>query len=285
MAPARSGLTTSQLAARTGVPAGTLRMWEARHGFPVPARADGGHRRYDDSAAAAVMAVLRLREHGLSLAAAIDRVREADRAVPLSIFAALRQRRPELAPALLSKHALLALSHAVEDEYYASATPGLVIGSFQRERFYRQSERRWLELGRSSELTVALADFATFRASPDIPAEVPVARDHPLSREWTLIVSSVGVQACVAAWERPAPVAPIDRERKFEVLWAFDPEVVHAAAEIAAETVRATAPAEAIRFPADRLAPPPPSPPELRSASALAHRVVSYIADGDPQSR
>ncbi|MGZ4193006.1 MAG: MerR family DNA-binding transcriptional regulator, partial [Solirubrobacteraceae bacterium] len=39
-------LTTAQLAQRTGLSAGTLRMWETRHGFPDPFRLPGGHRRY-----------------------------------------------------------------------------------------------------------------------------------------------------------------------------------------------------------------------------------------------
>ena len=68
---AGTGLTTTQLSERTGVPAATLRMWEARHGFPVPARLPGGHRRYSETDVELVRAVIRQREQGLSLAAAI----------------------------------------------------------------------------------------------------------------------------------------------------------------------------------------------------------------------
>jgi predicted DNA-binding transcriptional regulator AlpA len=60
-------LSTAQLAARTGLPAGTLRMWESRHGFPAPARLPGGHRRYSERDVDAVLEVLRLRQQGLSL--------------------------------------------------------------------------------------------------------------------------------------------------------------------------------------------------------------------------
>ena len=53
-----SGLTTTQLAELTGVPAATLRMWEARHGFPAPGRLAGGHRRYGDRDVELVRAVV-----------------------------------------------------------------------------------------------------------------------------------------------------------------------------------------------------------------------------------
>ena len=44
----RHGLAIRDLVARTGVEQGTLRMWERRHGFPVPERLASGHRRYSE---------------------------------------------------------------------------------------------------------------------------------------------------------------------------------------------------------------------------------------------
>ena len=64
-----SGLAMGDLVGRTGVPEGTLRMWERRHGFPVPERLPSGHRRYRESDVELVLRVVRLRETGLSLAA------------------------------------------------------------------------------------------------------------------------------------------------------------------------------------------------------------------------
>jgi DICT domain-containing protein len=281
----RPELTTTQLAEQTGVAAGTLRMWQARHGFPIPARAGGGHRRYPERTVACIRHVLRLREQGLSLTAAIARTRAGEQAAPRSIFAGLRERRPELAPAVLDKRALLALSNAIEDEYLARATPGLLIGSFQRERFYRQAHPRWRELAGASQLAVVMADFEAFGQPAGAPAEVPVARDHPLAREWTLIVNSARSQACLAAWERPTSVRLPDRDRRFEVLWTFDPQIVYTGTEIAVDLIEALAPAESLELPTERLEPPPLSSLELRAASALAHRVVSYLAASTPQSR
>ena len=79
------------------------------------------------------------------------------------MFAGLRRRRPDLVPYLLAKRTLIALSHAIEDESCARADHGLIMGAFQRERFYRQAEPRWRELARTADAAVALADFPELR--------------------------------------------------------------------------------------------------------------------------
>jgi len=112
----RASITIGELAQRTGVPASTLRMWEARHGFPEPVRRPSGHRRYGEADVQLVRVVMRQRAAGLSLEGAIRRVRDPDRGAPISIFGALRQRWPELRPHTVAKPVLLALSRAVEDE-------------------------------------------------------------------------------------------------------------------------------------------------------------------------
>ena len=43
------GIPIKQLAERTGIQAGTIRMWEQRYGFPVPQRTSAGYRRYRQS--------------------------------------------------------------------------------------------------------------------------------------------------------------------------------------------------------------------------------------------
>src|SRR5881397_3752880 len=64
-------LTIGDLTRRTGVAPATLRMWEARHGFPRPRRRDSGHRRYDESDVELVQQVLRRCEAGMRLEVAI----------------------------------------------------------------------------------------------------------------------------------------------------------------------------------------------------------------------
>jgi MerR family transcriptional regulator, light-induced transcriptional regulator len=269
-------LSTAQLSARTGLPAGTLRMWESRHGFPEPDRLPGGHRRYSESDVEAVLEVLRLREQGLSLPAAIERTRTQGTPGEDSVFAGLRRRRPEVAPAVMAKRAVLQISHAIEDEYLARGSRGLVFGSFQREHFYRIAEPRWRELARTAQLAVAIADFASVREPDGAPSEVPVELRQPLAREWTLIIDAPGAHACLAAWEQPSQSRLRDRDRRFEVMWSFEPEVVRTASEVASELLWQLSPEVARRLPrvGDSVT---VGAEELRFASALSQRIVGYL--------
>jgi DICT domain-containing protein len=269
-------LSTAQLAARTGLPAGTLRMWESRHGFPAPARLPGGHRRYSERDVDAVLEVLRLRRQGLSLPAAIQRARRQNQPLDGSVFAGLRRRRPEIAPSVMAKRAVLPISHAIEDEYLARGASGFVFGSFQREHFYRIAERRWRELARSTPLAVAVADFSAVREPGNAPSEVPVEIHQPLAREWTVIIDAPGAHACLAAWEQPSQTELPDRQRRFEVVWSFEPDVVRTATEVAYELLWSLAPPVAARLP--ELEPLTASGiDELRFASALSQRIVGYL--------
>jgi MerR family transcriptional regulator, light-induced transcriptional regulator len=289
-------LTTAQLAERTGLTAGVLRMWENRHGFPAPARLPSGHRRYSGHDVEMVLEVLRLRRQGLSLPAAIDQARRHRRVPAASVFAGLRRRRPDVAPAVLLKPAVLALTRAIEDEYCAHAADGVLIGCFQRELFYRGAQRRWRELARTAELAVALAEFSlptgVRDGSGDVPVgdaravvpmsdgpvEVPIKARHPLAREWAVVVSADTVQACLAGWEQPSPEPLPDSERRFEVLWSFDPAVVADAVEVAVELLEPLDAPLAQRIAAARLGAPPRTDEALRSGGALAQRMVGYLA-------
>jgi DICT domain-containing protein len=271
-------LTTAQLAERTGLTTGVLRMWENRHGFPVPARLPSGHRRYSGRDLEMVLDVLRLRRQGLSLPAAIEQARR-QRGVPAaSVFAGLRRRRPDIAPVVLLKPAVLALTRAIEDEYCARAADGVLIGCFQRETFYRGAQRRWRELARTAELAVVLADFAAPADAGDGPVEVAIGARHPLAREWAVVVSADTVQACLAGWEQPSSEPLPDSQRRFEVLWSFDPAVVADAVSVAVELLDALQAPVAQRIAAARHGAPPRTEDALRNGGALAQRMIGYLA-------
>ena len=272
-------LTIAQLAERTGLSAGTLRMWESRHGFPEPARLPGGHRRYSENDADQVREVMRLRDRGLSLPAAIERARSRRAPLAASVFAGLRRRRPDVAATVLPKPAVLALSRAIEDEYCAQGADGVLIGAFQRERFYRRAEHRWRELARTAELAVALADFPERADPPGGPLEVPIGPRHALSREWAVLVNADGARACLAAWEQPSDTDVPDERRRFEVLWSFEPSVVADAMAVAAELLSPIDAEVAARLQsALQTAAADPDPgPALRHGSAVAHRMVGYL--------
>jgi DNA-binding transcriptional MerR regulator len=277
MSPDRTAtLTIGELARRTGVAAPTLRAWEKRHGFPTAARLPGGHRRYRASDEELVQAVLREREAGLSLAAAVERVTSPARGEPLSLFGALRSRWPELQPYPIVKEAMLALTRALEDEYLARGEPGIVVGGFQRERHFRQSEARWNELASGSEMTFALADFARTRVGSSGPARIRLERDHPLMREWALICETPRFSACFAARER-LPARPSASERVFDLVWSVDPEYTRSALEDVAGVIGATAPQAARSLRSTLRARPLPTPDRL-SGTWLTNRMVAYVA-------
>ncbi|MCB8957007.1 MAG: MerR family DNA-binding transcriptional regulator [Nocardioides sp.] len=155
-------LTIGDLAERTGVAPATLRMWEQRHGFPVPERLPSGHRRYRETDVPVVSDVLRRREDGTRLDVAIDRavaqVRAEAEPAAASVYAELRRRHPALQAHRLRKDTLKALSWAIEDEFCARATRPHLFGAFQRAEFWRPARSRWRELARVARSAFVLVD-------------------------------------------------------------------------------------------------------------------------------
>lgn len=272
-------LSIGDVAMRTGIAPGTVRMWESRHGFPRPARLPGGHRRYSERDVDVLREVARFRDAGLSVEAAVARALRSAEGPARSIFAGLQRRRPDVAAHVLPKRALLGLSHAIEDEYCARAERALLFGAFQREKFYRQTEGRWRELAKTAYSTVVLAEFEHLRVVPGAPTEVPLAADDPLTREWALVCDAPRYGACLAAWELPGQDGVADPERRFESLWSVDPRVVREAARVATGLAAASVPDLAHRL-ARPLEEEPPSPgrDELAVLSELTSRMVAYVA-------
>jgi MerR family transcriptional regulator, light-induced transcriptional regulator len=277
-------LSIRDVAEQTGIGQATLRMWESRYGFPEPTRLPSGHRRFSDKDVELVRQVARDRDAGMSLKAAIARARSASVEPETSIFAGLRRRRPDLAPHVLPKRTLIALSHAIEDECCARAERPLLFASFQRERFYRDSEARWRELARTAELAVAMADFGERRDPSGGPSELPIDSSNPLAREWSLVCDAPEYSACLAAWEIPGQDGDPDLDRRLETIWTVEPELVREAARIAIGLIAAGAPdlVEGVR---ERLAEtPPPSADEMRLVSTLTNRMVAYVGGAEISS-
>ena len=272
-------LTIGQLAGRTGVPPGTLRMWEARHGFPAARRLPSGHRRYPVDAAERVLEVVRARERGLSLGASIAQVTQGTAEAPPSIYAGLRRLRPDLHPHPVPKRIMVPISHAIEDECSARGERAVLVGSFQRERFYRQAERRWRGFARTAELAVALADFERSRMPESAPLEVPVERGHPLANEWAIVCDGPEFSACLVGWERPAGgERPGRGERVFEMIWSIEPDVVRAAARLGLELASRALPQVAERIPARLAEAPVLDAGAVRRATAITNRMLAYVA-------
>ncbi len=272
-------LTISALAERTGVPPATLRSWESRYGFPRPIRLSGGHRRYPEQEVAAVLEVLRQRSSGLALEAAVRRV-TTESTQTRSIYAEVRRQHAELTPLSLSKTSLLALSHAIEHECCARAEEPVLFGGFQREAFLRQSHQRWVELARTARVAVVFADLPTSTVpSPGRPIEVALPHEAPLNREWIVVCDAPDLPACLAAVERPGQDDRLDSRRRFEVVWTVDPRAVRYASRVAAALADEYHPAWRpcdLDFLDEDL---PDASADLRRASGLLNRMMSYLDD------
>jgi DICT domain-containing protein len=273
-----AALTIREVAARSGVPAGTLRMWEERYGFPSPQRLPSGHRRFTQDQVDAVRSVVAARESGLSLPAAIERVTGAEDERRDSLYAVLRLRRPELAPELIPKPRMIALSHAIEDECLARAHAPVLIGSFQNERFFAAEQPRWHDFATTAAVAVAFADFET--RTDTQPLQVHIGRDHVLTREWAIVCLAPAASAALAGWEPPGQGDIPDGERQFEAIWTVDPELVHDAADAAASLAQRVEPSVGARI-RNALGPrPAPSGADVRGVAALARRMVAYVSAG-----
>ena len=272
-------LSIGDVVKATGLGEATLRAWERRYGFPDPQREPSGHRRYGAEEVERILRVLAERERGIALPVAVERARAAAPGVP-SLFARLRERRPDLQPVTVRKEHLTPLARAIEEESAARAERPLLIGCFQRERFYRQSENRWRELARGAESAFVFADFERLREPADGPVELPIDRSHPISREWALVCVAPEHGACLVAWEPPGRTRP-GGAREFELLLSVEPAVVREAAETAVTLAAPIAPelAEGARAYIEGLA-PPRAENQLRLSSSITARLLSSLRGG-----
>lgn len=275
-------LGIAEVARRSRIDQRVLRAWESRHGFPAPERLANGRRAYLEADVEKLREVAELRETGLSLTAAIERVRGAP---PLpsasSIFAGLRAGRPDLAPGTMPKGLLTSLSRAIEDEFCANAERGVVFGSFQSERHYRAVEGRWEDLATVADLCCVFADFERAGAPEGGPIEAPTGPGDSLAREWTVICDSPTFSVCLLARERPGQSSRPDSDRLFDMIWSAEPEVTRVASRTALSLAKAAVPdLVPIDVPSLLAEEPRPSSPEIRALTALTNRMLSYAEGG-----
>jgi MerR family transcriptional regulator, light-induced transcriptional regulator len=276
------GLAIKDVAERTGIAAGTIRMWEQRYGFPEPERTTAGYRVYSEDDVEALRRVLAYRERGLSVPAAVDRARSTglptDRP---SLYGVLAAGVTPMGSQVLRKRTLIAISRAIEDEAISRAAAPIVVAAFQNEKNYRAVEHRYRALARTADAVLAFADFAQLGGGGGAPVEVPLEPDDGLGNEWAVVVDAPGYCACLLAWEHPRPATATvpDRERTFEAMWTLDPHVVRRAAQVAATLARRADAGLGERMEAlldERpLAMEQPAP----CLTAVTNRIVGYLED------
>lgn len=275
--PQEASLSIGDLADETGVSAATLRIWETRHGFPVPTRLASGHRRYGEADVAAVRRVVELRDSGVRLDAAIARTTESDApALPAaeSVFARLRQTHPMLMPARLTKSTLLAMSWAIEDEFCAQSGRGHVFGAFQEAHRFESARARWTDISRVSASTFVFADFDAVAEGP--PTLVPLAPDAPMIREWAVVCDAPSMSVALTAWELPGQTVR-DNERVFETLWTVEPAAVREAARVCAALAAEAGSERAAEVVAELAEPLSSVATDIGALTSLFNRSVSYV--------
>ncbi|MDZ5661584.1 MerR family transcriptional regulator [Nocardioides sp. zg-1308] len=259
---ASEGFSIGVLAARTGLTPAVLRTWENRYGFPAGQRSPTGHRRFTEADVRQVREVLDVRASGVPLQVAIDSVARRSSLGHDSVHAALSADFPELRPQRLGRRALIAASHAVEDESLARADRPVVLGSFQEGHRYSRSRHRWDELARTASWAAVVADFdEALPADPAArPARCQLPEDSALRREWTVVTVSATRAAVVSAWEVPG--AP-DRDPVFESVISTHRPAALAAARVLVGAARASGatPPGSVDDLLDDPAPAPATPP------------------------
>jgi len=260
----------------------TLRMWESRHGFPRPHRRDSGHRRYAESDVGLVMQVIRRRDAGARLEAAVAEVVLAHASAQEppgapSVYAVMRHSYPLLQPQRLQKSTLIALSWAIEDECCVRAERPMIFGSFQEERFFRAAQERWTELARIARSTMAFANFCEAPVPVAGTTLVHLPGDAPMRREWVVVCDAPGYPAMLTAWELPGQSTVADRKRLFEAIWTVEPAAVRAAARACAQVALELGHSEAAPLLYELAENPPAPSAELLKATSLLNRVVAYL--------
>ncbi|MEP7090385.1 MAG: DICT sensory domain-containing protein [Nocardioidaceae bacterium] len=279
------GLTIGDLATRTGLAPATLRMWESRHGFPVPRRLESGHRRYDERDVELVQQVVRRRDGGSRLEVAIAGVALAHAALgdppgAPSVYATMRKLHPGLHPQRLKKSTLLAISWAIEDECCSRSEKPMIFGSFQKERYYRAAEERWAELARVARSTFVFAGFPGEPSEVERTTFIELPKDAPMLREWAVVCDAHDYPALLTAWELPGQSTVPDKQRLFESIWTVEPSAVRDAARACAQVAQQLGHVEATPLLYELADNPPPPPVELLQATSLLNRVVAYVDSG-----
>ena len=163
--------------------------------------------------------------------------------ISTSILDHLSQVLPSLRFQIYFKSSLTALSHAMEDQVLAEATPALVIANFQRERFYRQEAQRYRRIARlTSQVYVLAAPETSFKSGSGEYERIAFEASDQLSQEWHLVVIGQRYSACLICREKFGFEEPnqqttqipasMDQNRRFEGIWTFDAQVSHQAAQI-----------------------------------------------------
>jgi DICT domain-containing protein/signal transduction histidine kinase len=158
-----------------------------------------------------------------------------------SLLKDLLQAQPHLRSQMYFKSSMVALARAMKEQVLAGSDQPLVIASFQRERFYRQETRRYLQIAeRTNQVYVLAAPETGFRNGSDHFEMIAFGPSDALGQEWHLVIIGQQYASCMCLREQAVPLAgstdallkPMDQARRFEGIWTFDRQVSSAAAQL-----------------------------------------------------
>ena len=108
------------------------------------------------------------------------------------------------------------------------------------------------------------------------PAELSLAADAPLLREWAIVSDATDGAALLAGVERMRSNAA--EPRQFEAVWSVEPDVVRQSTEAALAMAARLAPTLDVR---PNLPPPAEPAAVLRTAMAVSARVIATLDSSD----
>ena len=272
-------LTIGEVASRTGMTVANLRNWEVRYGIPEPDRSAGGQRRYRESDCRLVSEILRKRESGVGIGAAVRQARTATAPGDNSIYQSVRRLRPDLQVHRMDKGLLLALTRAMEDHCCCAADGQILIGAFQRTRHFESSRQRWESMASTSARTIVFADFGRSGESRGV-VRVPITDADPLTREWVLISDGPEAPASLLAWEPPGQDGRPEWDREFDVIWSVSPDVARQAARTAMAIAARTRPELGEQLEERLVESAPAASPDLYRAIGVFERTIDYLSRG-----
>lgn len=124
-----------------------------------------------------------------------------------------------------SKQSLMVLSHAMEDAFEASGETGprLALALFQHRSYFDVEAERWGALA-AAGTTVVVAFVGPVDALPAGVHGVSLDADHPVAREWALVLvdRTLGTTLTAVDRQRLQPGAQsLEAARTFTATWSF----------------------------------------------------------------
>jgi signal transduction histidine kinase len=169
--------------------------------------------------------------------------------VPLggSLYAALRTHRPDVPPLELTKGTLVATSHLIEQLLAEQPEPGLLISGFQRGEHWAEEHRRYARIAGDHDVVAVFAGQEPPRGWGIDHVGIRLEPTDPLAQEWFVLALGGGfaVTLCGLDGEVDRQASALEADRRFSVIWSFDPDLAATALDVVLDGLDAVAPERA----------------------------------------